>query len=66
MEKVWGPESRAVTGYLKVFVRRLRRKIGDDPERPRYIKSEWGVGYRFVPRLEPAGEERTEPRRAAC
>ncbi len=35
--------------YLKVFVRRLRQKLGDDPEQPRYIQTQWGVGYRFVP-----------------
>ncbi len=29
-------------------MRRLRRKLGDDPARPRYILTEWGVGYRFV------------------
>jgi len=34
---------------LRVFVRRLRRKLGDDAEHPRYILTEWGVGYRFVP-----------------
>ena len=64
LEKVWGPESRAASGYLKVFVRRLRRKIGDDPERPRYIKSEWGVGYRFVPASPPESAMRAETRRA--
>jgi DNA-binding response OmpR family regulator len=34
--------------YLKVFVRRLRQKLGDDAEQPRYIQTQWGVGYRFV------------------
>jgi DNA-binding response OmpR family regulator len=35
--------------YLKVFVGRLRHKRGDGPEHPRYIQTEWGSGYRFVP-----------------
>ena len=35
--------------YLKVFVRRLRNKLGDDAKNPHYIQTEWGVGYRFVP-----------------
>jgi DNA-binding winged helix-turn-helix (wHTH) protein len=29
-------------------VRRLREKLGDHPERPRYIRTERGMGYRFV------------------
>jgi two-component system KDP operon response regulator KdpE len=34
--------------YLRVHVAHLRRKIEDDPVRPRYIVTEPGVGYRFV------------------
>lgn len=49
LEQVWGPEYGRDTHYLKVFVRRLRQKLGDDAEQPRYIQTEWGVGYRFVP-----------------
>lgn len=33
---------------LKVFVQRLRRKLGDDARQPRYIKTEWSIGYRFL------------------
>jgi two-component system, OmpR family, KDP operon response regulator KdpE len=49
LEQVWGPEYVHDTHYLKVFVRRLRQKLGDDAEQPRYIQTQWGVGYRFVP-----------------
>ncbi len=49
LERVWGDEYVRDGQYLKVFVRRLRRKLGDDPENPRYIQTEWGIGYRFVP-----------------
>ena len=48
LERVWGPKYVGEAHYLKVFVRRLRRKLGDDPERPRYIHTEWGIGYRFA------------------
>ncbi len=48
LERVWGPEYVKDAHYLKVFVRRLRRKLGDDTERPRYIHTEWGIGYRFA------------------
>ncbi len=49
IEHIWGPEYAGEDHYLKVFIRRLRRKLGDDAEHPRYIQTEWGVGYRFVP-----------------
>jgi DNA-binding response OmpR family regulator len=48
LERVWGPEYIHDTHYLKVFIRRLRQKLGDDSERPHYIQTEWGTGYRFV------------------
>ena len=49
LDRVWGPAYTADTAFLKVFVRRLRRKLGDDAERPQYIQTEWGVGYRLLP-----------------
>jgi DNA-binding response OmpR family regulator len=49
LERVWGPEYMRDTHYLKVFVRRLRQKLSDEPEYPRYIQTEWGIGYRFLP-----------------
>lgn len=48
LERVWGPEYVREAHYLKVFVRRLRQKLGDDADRPTYIQTEWGIGYRFV------------------
>lgn len=48
LERVWGAEYIGDNQYLKVFVRRLRRKLGDDAERPHYIQTQWGIGYRFV------------------
>jgi DNA-binding response OmpR family regulator len=67
MEQVWGPGYVGDAHYLKVFVRRLRRKLGDNPEHPRYIQTEWGIGYRFFPSLPlPAapsalGHKRRDP-----
>ncbi len=49
LDQVWGPGYASDPSYLKVFVRRLRQKLGDDPEQPRYIGTEWGTGYRFLP-----------------
>ena len=48
LERVWGPEYVNDSHYLKVFVRRLRQKLGDDASQPRYIQTAWGVGYWFV------------------
>ncbi len=48
LKQIWGPEYADAVHYLKVLVGRLRRKLGDDTERPRYIHTEWGLGYRFI------------------
>ena len=47
LERVWGPAYVDDVQYLKVFVRRLRRKLGDTADHPRFIHTEWGIGYRF-------------------
>jgi two-component system KDP operon response regulator KdpE len=48
LAKVWGREYVDEVDYVRVYMRRLRDKLGDDPEHPRYIRTERGVGYRFV------------------
>jgi two-component system KDP operon response regulator KdpE len=48
LARVWGDDYRDQTDYLKVYISRLRAKIEDDPERPRFIQTERGLGYRFV------------------
>jgi len=49
LERVWGPEYVNDIHYIKVFIRRLRQKLRDDADKPRYIQTVWGIGYRFVP-----------------
>lgn len=46
-EQVWGEEYLGDPNTLSVHIRRLREKIEEDPARPRYIKTVWGVGYKF-------------------
>jgi two-component system KDP operon response regulator KdpE len=46
--EVWGSTFGDAQQYLRVYVSQLRRKIEDDPIRPRFITTEPGVGYRFV------------------
>jgi DNA-binding response OmpR family regulator len=48
LAKVWGREYRDEVDYLRVYVRRLRDKLGDEPEKPRYIRTQRGLGYRFL------------------
>jgi two-component system KDP operon response regulator KdpE len=48
LAKVWGREYVDEVDYIRVYIRRLRDKLGDDPERPRYIRTERGLGYRFL------------------
>ena len=48
LSHVWGPAHLEDSQYLRVFIRQLRAKIGDDAGNPRYIFTEAGVGYRFA------------------
>lgn len=48
LREVWGPQDSQENHYLRVFVASMRRKLEDDPARPRYILTEQGVGYRFA------------------
>jgi two-component system, OmpR family, KDP operon response regulator KdpE len=48
LNQVWGPSYRNESQYLRVFVAQLRKKIESDPNRPKHIITESGVGYRFV------------------
>jgi two-component system KDP operon response regulator KdpE len=48
LREVWGPEYGDEDHYLHVYVARLRKKIERDPQKPRYIVTEPGVGYRLL------------------
>jgi two-component system KDP operon response regulator KdpE len=45
---VWDPADVNHTEYLRVYMRQLRKKLETDPERPQYILTEPGIGYRFI------------------
>ncbi len=72
LDAVWG-DSRFVTPRsVDVYVRRIREKIEDDPEAPRYLRTMRGAGYRFdIPKpsspesLAPASEEASAEAEAA-
>ena len=48
LREVWGPGYINQSQYLRVFIAQLRKKIESDPNRPVYIITESGVGYRFI------------------
>jgi len=47
LAQVWGPECISKINYLKLYIHYLRRKIEEDPSHPKYILTEWGIGYRL-------------------
>ncbi len=47
LRAIWGPAHVEDSQYLRVYIRQLRAKIGDDAADPQYIFTEAGVGYRF-------------------
>ena len=47
LDQVWDYSYYGDTSTVTVHVRRLREKIEPDPMRPRYVKTVWGIGYKF-------------------
>jgi two-component system KDP operon response regulator KdpE len=48
LREVWGATHVQDTHYLRIVLGKLRQKLGDDPVSPRWLKTEPGVGYRFL------------------
>jgi two-component system KDP operon response regulator KdpE len=66
LREVWGNEHIDDTHYLRIFVRKLRRKIEADPTQPQILLTELGVGYRLVSNDQaPTALAAGEPSRAA-
>jgi two-component system KDP operon response regulator KdpE len=55
LQKVWGPGYGTESNYLRLFVRQLRRKLADTPSAPRWITTEPGLGYRWLPEPRSRG-----------
>jgi two-component system, OmpR family, KDP operon response regulator KdpE len=49
LTRVWGPGFQQRTNYLRFHMARLRRKLEDNPARPRHLLTEPGMGYRYQP-----------------
>ncbi len=48
LKDIWGTEQVADTGYLRLYVSQLRKKLEADPAVPRHLLTESGMGYRLV------------------
>ena len=51
LSQVWGSEHVTDTGYLRLYISQLRKKLEPEPSNPRYLITDAGMGYRLV--LEP-------------
>ncbi len=47
LKEIWGMGYIGQTQYLRVFIAQLRKKIEDDPAKPKLLNTESGIGYRF-------------------
>ena len=52
LRNIWGPGYSLQSQYLRVFVGQLRKKIEPNPNNPKFIFTESGIGYRFCPKKE--------------
>lgn len=48
LKEIWGMGAQRETQYLRVFVAQLRKKLEENPNRPKHFVTESGVGYRFL------------------
>lgn len=49
LTEVWGPQYTSDTGYLRLYLSQLRKKLEPEPSAPRHLVTESGMGYRFTP-----------------
>ncbi|WP_144717444.1 response regulator [Agrococcus jejuensis] len=61
LQEVWGTHHVRDTGYLRLYVSQLRKKLEPEPAHPRHLLTEAGMGYRFEPgsptTVDAAGED---------
>lgn len=53
LQRAWGPGYATESNYLRLYVRQLRKKLGDTPAAPRWITTEPGLGYRWLQEGSP-------------
>ena len=52
LREVWGPAYTTESQYLRVYMGQLRHKLEENPARPRFLRTEPGVGYRLLPDVD--------------
>ena len=57
LTEVWGPQYTTDTGYLRLYLAQLRKKLEPEPSSPRYLLTEAGMGYRFTGDVAPSSAE---------
>lgn len=55
LEQVWGRGYGSESHYLRLYVKQLRQKLSDTPSSPRWITTEPGLGYRWLPEPDRPG-----------
>ena len=53
LTEVWGPQYTSDTGYLRLYIGQLRKKLEAVPGEPVHLLTDTGMGYRFVPASKP-------------
>ena len=48
LREIWGPKAEEQTHYLRVYMAHLRQKLEDEPNQPKFFRTEAGIGYRFA------------------
>jgi two-component system, OmpR family, KDP operon response regulator KdpE len=48
LRELWGPNAEENTGYLRVYMLHLRQKLEKEPQKPKHLTTESGIGYRLV------------------
>ena len=60
--KLWGPNVFIETELgINTAVRKIRQTLGDDPERPRFVQTVFGKGYRFIGQIKVVGDHNVAP-----
>lgn len=54
LTSIWGPNHTRDSGYLRIYLASLRKKLEPQPSRPQHLLTEPGIGYRFVPEQSTA------------
>ena len=60
MDRIKGVDWEAYNRSIDVTISRLRTKLRDDPKKPRYLKTVWGTGYLFLPKIQSVLEKPEE------